>query len=106
MKEEITRQAAEPGTFWADQFNNEDVFEGYAGIASEVLEKLGTGITAFCGAVGTAGKIVGVSRTFQEGRMPGEDGRAGACGSPLLTTGKGGPHRVEGTARRDSGRRT
>src|SRR5580658_9776293 len=65
MKAEIARQAAQPGTFWADQFNNDDVLEGYAGIAREVLGQLGSGITAFCGAVGTAGMIVGVSRTLK-----------------------------------------
>lgn len=98
MKEEITRQAAQPGTFWADQFNNEDVFEGYAGIACEVLEKLGPGITAFCGAVGTAGMIVGVSRTFKKAGCRARMIALEPAGSPLLTTGKGGAHRVEGTA--------
>src|SRR5580658_7518894 len=58
LKVELAKEAAKPGTFWADQFNNDDVLEGYAGIAREVLGQLGSGITAFCGAVGTAGMIV------------------------------------------------
>jgi cysteine synthase A len=98
MKAEITRQAAEPGTFWADQFNNEDVMEGYAGIGTEVLGDLGSGITAFCGAVGTAGMIVGVSRTFKAAGCRARMVALEPGGSPFLTTGVGGAHRVEGTA--------
>jgi len=98
MKAEITRQAAEPATFYADQFNNDDVLEGYAGIAREVLDQLGPGIAAFCGAVGTAGMIVGVSRTFKAAGCKARIVALEPAGSPLLTTGKGGAHRVEGTA--------
>ncbi|MGA3205621.1 MAG: cysteine synthase family protein [Bryobacteraceae bacterium] len=98
MKAEITRQAAEPGTFWADQFNNEDVMEGYAGIGTEVLGELGSGITAFCGAVGTAGMIVGVSRTLKAAGCRARMIALEPGGSPFLTTGVGGAHRVEGTA--------
>jgi cysteine synthase A len=98
MKAEITRQAAEPGTFWADQFNNEDVMVGYAGIATEVLGQLGSGITAFCGAVGTAGMIVGMSRTLKAAGCRARMIALEPGGSPFLTTGVGGAHRVEGTA--------
>jgi cysteine synthase A len=97
MKEEIARQAAQPDTFWSDQFNNDDVLEGYAGIAREVLDELGTGIAAFCGAVGTAGMIVGVSRTFKAAGCRARIVALEPAGSPLITTGKAGAHRVEGT---------
>jgi cysteine synthase A len=97
MQTEITRLAAEPGTFWADQFNNDDVHEGYAEIARELLAQLGSRITAFCCAVGTAGMIVGVSRTFKAAQCSARMIALEPAGSPLLTTGKGGAHRVEGT---------
>jgi cysteine synthase A len=96
MKAEVVRQAAQPDTFWADQFNNEDVHEGYAGVAREVLAELGSGITAFCAAVGTAGMLVGVSRTFKSAGCRGRMIALEPASSPLLTTGKGGAHHVEG----------
>jgi cysteine synthase A len=87
----------EPGTFWTDQFHNDDALNGYRGIGVELLEQVGT-IDAFCGGVGTAGMLMGVSRALRtDGRRP----RIVALepqGSPMLTTGRGGPHRVEGIA--------
>jgi len=55
----------EPGTYYTDQFNNTDVFDGYARLACELLEQSGTEISAFCGAVGTDGMLVGVSRALK-----------------------------------------
>ena len=54
----------EPGTFWTDQFNNTDALNGYREIGVELLEQLGS-LDAFCGVVGTAGMLVGVSRAFK-----------------------------------------
>jgi cysteine synthase A len=93
----IVELQALPGTFYTDQFNNDDALQGYRNIGVELLEQLGT-IDAFCGAVGTGGMLVGVSRALKEG---GSDARIVALeplGSPALTQGRGGPHRVEGTA--------
>jgi cysteine synthase A len=87
----------QPGTFYTDQFNNDDALDGYREIGVELIEQLGA-IDAFCGAVGTAGMLVGVSRALKA------DGRRTRIialepkGSPALTEGRGGPHRVEGTA--------
>ena len=36
------------------------------GIGKELVEQAGNGIAAFCGGVGTAGMIVGVSRALKE----------------------------------------
>lgn len=87
----------EPGVFWTDQFNNSDALEGYKGIGRELLEQVGE-IAAFCGAVGTAGMLAGVSRAL---RSAGSRARIVALeplSCPLLTTGKNGPHRVDGIA--------
>ena len=88
----------QPNTYYTDQFNNMDVIDGYAPLAQELLQQTGHKISAFCGAVGTAGMLVGVSRAL----------KAAGCGarivalepttSPVITTGQGGPHRVEGIA--------
>jgi len=53
FKKEIAVLAAEPDTFWTDQFHNEDSLDGYAGIGRELLEQTGGRFDVFCGAVGT-----------------------------------------------------
>lgn len=97
FKSRIKELAQDPNTFWTDQFNNADAIEGYANIGRELLAQAGR-VDAFVGMVGTAGMLVGVSQALK---------RAGAgtrivalepSTSPFLTTGKAGPHRVEGTA--------
>ena len=87
----------EPGTFWTDQFNNRDALNGYREIGKELLEQLGT-VDAFCGAVGTAGMLVGVSRALKSGGSRARIVALEPAGSPVLTTGRGGAHGVEGTA--------
>jgi cysteine synthase A len=93
----IAELQAEPGTFYTDQFNNDDALQGYRQIGVELLEQLGT-IDAFCGAVGTAGMLVGVSRALKDGGSQARIVALEPLGSPALTLGRGGPHRVEGTA--------
>ena len=96
FKTEIASLAREPGTFWTDQFRNEDAIAGYMGIGRELLEQTGGRIDAFCGAVGTGGMLRGVSRALRE--------RAGGVrivalepsSSPALSQGRGGAHGVEG----------
>jgi cysteine synthase A len=87
----------EPDTFWTDQFHNADALNGYGRIGTELVEQLGA-IDAYCGAVGTAGMLVGVSRALKSGPRPARIIALEPATSPVLTTGKAGPHRVEGTA--------
>src|SRR5205823_10743390 len=67
MRAEVKRMLAEGNTFWTDQFNNEDAIAGYMGIGRELIEQTGGAIDVFCGAVGTAGMIAGVSKALKEG---------------------------------------
>jgi cysteine synthase len=87
----------EPNTFWTDQFHNTDALKGYGDIGVELLQQIGT-IDLFCGAVGTAGMLVGVSRALKAGGSRARIVALEPAGSPMLTTGRGGSHRVEGTA--------
>ena len=96
FREAVARETAHPDVFWADQFNNPDVVEGYAPMGRELIEQLGTGITAFCGAVGSGGMLVGVSRALREGGCSARIVALEPAESPVLSTGKGGAHRVEG----------
>jgi cysteine synthase len=97
FKARIKELAEDPNTFWTDQFNNSDAIEGYAGIGRELLEQAGR-VDAFVGMVGTAGMLVGVSKALKEGRAGARIVALEPSTSPFLTTGKNGPHRVEGTA--------
>ncbi len=65
MLAETTRLANEPNTFYTDQFNNPDAPPGYSAFANEILEQLGSAPSAFCGAVGSAGMLSGVSLAFR-----------------------------------------
>jgi cysteine synthase len=82
--------------FWTDQFNNRDCLPGYSQIGCELLQQFPEGIDAFCGAVGVAGMIMGVSSVLK--------GQEGGCrvvvleptSSPVITKGCSGKHSVEG----------
>ncbi len=97
LKAEAERLAREPNTFYTDQFNNPDAIEGYKGIATELVKQVAGKISAFCGGVGTAGMIVGVSRALKAAGHATRIVALEPASSPFLTTGKGGAHRVEGT---------
>ncbi len=97
FKTRIATLKDEPDTFWTDQFHNADALDGYRQIGVELLGQVGQ-IDAFCGAVGTAGMLVGVSRALKAGGSRARIVALEPSGSPMLTAGRGGPHRVEGTA--------
>jgi cysteine synthase A len=94
MKAEIKHLAAQPDAFYADQFNNPDVAAGYAPLGQELLRQIEGKITCFCGGVGSGGMLMGVSRILKPTgtRIVALE----PASSPLLTTGRGGPHRIEG----------
>src|SRR3954451_5303712 len=98
MRAEVKRMLAEGNTFWTDQFNNRDAIEGYMGIGRELVEQTGGAVDAFCGAVGTAGMLAGVSRALKAGGCTARIVALEPASAPLLTAGHGGPHRVEGIA--------
>jgi cysteine synthase A len=98
FRKEIAVLAAEPGTFWTDQFHNTDAVEGYKGIGTELLEQTGGSIDVFCGAVGTGGMLTGVTRALRDGGSKAKIVALEPASSPALTQGRGGPHSVEGIA--------
>ena len=97
FRERIASMKDEPDTFWTDQFHNADALNGYRDIGTELLTQLGS-VDVFCGAVGTAGMLVGVSRALKAGGSRARVVALEPAQSPVLTTGRGGAHRVEGTA--------
>ena len=98
FKARIAELLKEPNTFWSDQFNNADALDGYAGIGQELVEQAGGHVDAFVGSVGSAGMLMGVARALKEAGCNTRIIALEPATSPLMTKGKGGPHRVEGTA--------
>lgn len=97
FKARIAELARDPNNFWTDQFNNTDAVDGYANIGRELAEQIGT-VDAFVGMVGSAGMLVGVSQALKQAGQSTRIIALEPSTSPFLTTGKGGAHRVEGTA--------
>jgi cysteine synthase A len=97
FKTRMAELTEDPNTFWTDQFHNADALDGYANIGQELVEQVGR-IDAFVGAVGTAGMLMGVARALAQAGTTTRIVALEPSTSPLLTTGAGGPHRVEGTA--------
>src|SRR3954468_17943564 len=92
FKQAIAVLAAEPDTFWTDQFHNEDAVTGYMGIGRELLEQTGGRVDVFCGAVGTGGMLAGVARALREGGSRARVVALEPASSPALTAGRGGAH--------------
>ena len=96
FKAEIAKLAAEPNTFWTDQFHNGDAVNGYAEIGRELIEQTDRRIDVFCGAVGTGGMLAGVARALRDGGSRARIIALEPAESPAMTQGHGGAHRVEG----------
>lgn len=97
FKARIAELTKDPNNFWTDQFNNPDALDGYANIGRELIEQIGH-VDAYAGAVGSAGMLVGVSRALKAAGSKARIVALEPSTAPFLTTGKGGAHRVEGTA--------
>lgn len=90
--------ATEPGSWYADQFGNADIRPGYAPMGTEIAEALDGRLDVLCAGVGTGGALMGaVDGLESEGCRP-DVVALEPTESPLLTTGTGGSHRVEGIA--------
>jgi cysteine synthase len=94
---EVARELAAQGeTYWTNQFHNADAQVGYAGIGREIIEQLNGKIDLFCGGVGTAGMLVGVSGELHKAVPTVRVVALEPASSPLLSQGRAGTHRVEG----------
>lgn len=82
--------------YYADQFSNPDVLVGYESMGRELLEQVPQGIDAFCGAVGGAGMVMGVSRVLKSIQSSCHVTVLEPASAPAITEGRGGSHSVEG----------
>ncbi len=99
IKEMIRRTEvldADDRTFFTDQLNNRDIIRGFEKLGSEILQQIDKPIDLFCGAVGTAGMLMGVSKVLRQSEDRTRIIALEPASSPFLSTGKKGAHRVEG----------
>ncbi len=93
----VKELAAEPDTFWTDQFNNPDNRAGYHSMAHEILEALDGRFDEFITGVGTGGSFSGNAEVFKA-EVPGVRCLAIEPANTRALSGQGpyGGHRLEG----------
>jgi cysteine synthase A len=96
MKSRAYALAEEPGSFYADQFGSPDVRAGYEAMGREIAQGLREGVDVLVSAVGTGAALMGTADGLAETGLAPDIVALEPLQSPLLTTGKGGSHRVEG----------
>ncbi|MFT4543549.1 MAG: cysteine synthase A [Planctomycetota bacterium] len=98
MKERARQLVEGGGYLYLDQFRNPHAAIGYRAMGQEIVQQVAGRIDAVCGAVGTAGMIVGVGSTI---RSTWPEARVVALepdSSPVLSGGAAGAHSIDGTA--------
>lgn len=97
MMERARALGEQDGYFFTDQLNNRDSLLGYEVIGQELLTQFPAGISAFCGAVGTAGMLIGVSRALKSANPSTRIVLLEPAASPVISRGYSGSHHIEGT---------
>lgn len=86
-----------PGAFFPNQFANPDVVDAhYASTGPEIYQDLQGHVDALVAGVGTGGTITGSARYLRERLASVEVHAVEPAASPLLSTGKAGPHPIQG----------
>src|SRR2546429_7976843 len=96
MIEEARKLAASGNTYWTNQLSNADSLKGYETIGQELLEQANGPISTFCGGVGTAGMLMGVSRALRRANSATRIVALEPASSAVISTGVAGAHHVEG----------
>lgn len=96
MIEAARELAKDPGIYWTDQLHNADIITGHEHLGRELLEQIEGPIHAFCGAVGTAGMLMGVTRALRQASITARIIALEPASAAFLSTGKAGTHHVEG----------
>ncbi len=96
MIEQARTIASQEGAYWTNQFHNTDAIDGYLAMGAELLDQVKTPVAAFCAGVGTAGMLIGVSRTLRKAGPPARVVALEPGSAAVLTGGSRGSHHVEG----------
>ena len=96
MIEKAKTFAKSQDSYFTDQFNNSDSIMGYRTIGEELIEQMDRPIDLFCGGVGTAGMLMGVSQVLRDAIPEVKIVALEPASSPILSEGSAGSHHVEG----------
>lgn len=96
MRRRAMTLAAEPGVYYADQFGSVDVRRGYLPMGVEIAEQSDGRVDVLCAGVGTGGALMGAADGLRQQGIEPQVVPLEPAQSPLLSTGVGGPHVVEG----------
>ncbi len=88
--------AKKANTYWTKQFTNVDALEGYRVMGNEISQQLNKTVDVFCGAVGTAGMVMGVSSALKKLNSATKVVILEPATAPLISKGMKGSHKVEG----------
>ncbi len=84
------------GCYFTDQLYNTDSIAGYRTLGKEILQQVDRKIDAFCGGVGTAGMIMGVSQELRHIHQAVRIVVLEPATTAIISGGKPGTHHVEG----------
>ena len=96
MRERAHELGRESGSYYADQFGSPDVRAGYVPMGEEIAEQRRGAVDVICAGVGTGGALMGAADGLERAGVDCAVIALEPAQSPLLSTGRGGPHRVEG----------
>lgn len=96
MRDRAMEIASQPGVFYTDQFGSPDVRVGYEPMGTEIADQLDGELTVLCAGVGTGGALMGTVDGLSGRGVEPDVVALEPAQSPFLTTGVGGPHRIEG----------
>src|SRR5262249_38767011 len=97
MIETAQELSKEPNSYWTDQLNNQDTITGYYSSGEEIWAQTNGKIDAFVHSVGTAASSRGVATVLKRYKPDIKIICVEPAESPVLSGGKPGPHKIEGT---------
>ena len=96
MMEKAKSLSEADGCYFTDQLYNTDSIAGYRTLGKEILQQVDRQIDAFCGGVGTAGMIMGVSQELRHIHQAVRIVVLEPATTAIISGGKPGTHHVEG----------
>jgi cysteine synthase len=96
MIEKAKSLTAEKDCYFTNQLYNHDSILGYSTIGKELVQQFGDKIDVFCGSVGTAGMLMGVSKELRKKNPSVKIVALEPASSAVISGGEAGTHHVEG----------
>jgi len=96
MMEKAKSLAESDDCYFTNQLHNADIIVGYSKIGKELVKQVDRDIDAFCGGVGTAGMLMGVSQELREANPKVRIVALEPATTAVVSGGTAGTHDVEG----------